>query len=128
MCIRDRIVDDHAGFRRILRDFLPSGRITECSDGLEALEVYGALKPDWVLMDIEMSGMDGLTATRYLLERHPEARIILISNYPAEGFSEIAKKLGSRGFVHKSHLEEIRLLMASFDLTDHSTSPPTTHP
>lgn len=105
------MVDDHAGFRRVLRDFLPEGRVTECSTGLEALSAYAAGEPDWVLMDIEMSDMDGLTATRQLLERFPNARVILVSHHQPEEFHQLAREIGCHGFVHKSRLEEVRRLI-----------------
>ncbi|MBL9171054.1 MAG: response regulator transcription factor [Verrucomicrobiales bacterium] len=114
--IKFLVVDDHAGFRKTLRAFLPSGSVTECGSGLEALVLYAAEQPDWVLMDIEMPVMDGLTATRELLARFPKARVILVSNHDGEEFHLKARELGSYGFVHKSHLEEVPRLIHSHDL------------
>ncbi len=102
------IVDDHAGFRRTLRAFLPAGVVTECSDGGEVLACYDAERPDWVLMDIEMAGMDGLTATRLLRQRFPDARVIIVSQHAEEEFQAAARKLGVRGFVRKERLAELR--------------------
>jgi DNA-binding NarL/FixJ family response regulator len=99
------IVDDHAGFRRTIRAFLPEGAVSECSDGREVLECYAIEHPDWVLMDVEMSGMDGLTATRQLKERFPEARVIIVTHHGEEEFRNAARELGTCGFVQKDHLE-----------------------
>lgn len=112
------IVDDHAGFRKTLRAFLPPGSIAECDSGLDALAAYETEQPDWVLMDIEMAGMDGLTATRQLLRRFPRARVILVSNYPEEAFRQVATELGSYGFVNKEHLNELRRLIDPTDFPD----------
>ena len=102
------IVDDHAEFRRTLRAFLPPDAvILECSDGEEALACYAGHQPDWVLMDIEMRGMDGFTAARRLKETFPEAHIIIISNHGEEEFRTEARDLGTAGFVHKAQLDEL---------------------
>jgi len=101
------IVDDNAGFRRTIRAFLPAGIITECEDGAAALACYQAERPDWVLMDIEMRGMDGFTATRRMKELYPEAHVIIISNHGEEEFRRAARESGCDRFVHKAHLEEL---------------------
>lgn len=107
------IVDDHAGFRRTIRAFLPEGVVTECGDGREVLECYAIEHPDWVLMDIEMSGVDGLTATRQLKEQFPEARVIFVSHHDEEDFGSAAREVGASGFVKKDHLEELRGIIAA---------------
>jgi DNA-binding NarL/FixJ family response regulator len=99
------IVDDHAAFRQTLRAFLPAGAVTECADGGTVLACYAAERPDWVLMDIEMAGTDGLSATRHLKARFPEARVIIVSNHAEAEFRRAAEQLGACGFVHKEHLE-----------------------
>lgn len=105
------ILDDHAGFRRTIRAFLPEGVVTECGDGREVLECYAIEHPDWVLMDIEMSGVDGLTATRQLKEQFPEARVIFVSHHGEEDFRVAARDPGAHGFVKKDHLAEISTII-----------------
>lgn len=111
--LRFLIVDDHAAFRQTIRAFLPEGAVSECSDGHEVLACYAAEHPDWVLMDIEMSGMDGLTATRQLRQRFPEARVIFVSHHDEEDFGSAAREVGASGFVKKEHLEELRGIIAA---------------
>ena len=110
------IVDDHAGFRQTIRAFLPEGVVAECSDGCEVLECYAIEHPDWVLMDIEMSGMDGLTAARQLKARFPEARVIIVSHHGEEEFRSAARDLGTCGFVQKEHLEELPAIIAAWKI------------
>ena len=105
------IVDDHAAFRKTIREFLPAGVVIECADGREVLDCYAAEHPDWVLMDIEMGSLDGLTATRQLKARFPEARVIIVSNHGEEEFRQAARDLGACGFVHKANLEDLSSLI-----------------
>src|SRR6185369_13341693 len=60
------IVDDHVAMRRLIGRVVSDmvSEIEECGDGAEALDAYHRCLPDWVLMDIEMHQVDGITATR----------------------------------------------------------------
>ena len=60
------IVDDHVAMRRLIGRVVSDmvSEIEECGDGAEALDAYHRCLPDWVLMDIEMDQVDGITATR----------------------------------------------------------------
>lgn len=108
------IVDDHAAFRQTLRAFLPAGAaaVVECGDSREAIGCYEALRPDWVLMDIEMPHLDGLAVTRQLLARFPQARVIIVSHHDEEEFRHAAREAGTCGFVHKAHLEDLHGVIA----------------
>ena len=106
-------MDDHAAFRRTIRPFLPAGTVVECADGCEAVAACAAERPDWVLMDIEMPGMDGLTATKELKKRFPETQIIIVTNHGEEEFRAAARELGALGLVLKEHLQELMPLIAA---------------
>ena len=114
------IVDDNAAMRRLMRLLTRdlAERIEECVDGGEALRAYeqhhfGAA--DWVFMDVEMSGMDGLTATRELRAAHPEARVIIVTKHNDENMRLAAFKNGACGFVPKENLLELRALVSATD-------------
>lgn len=109
------VVDDHAAFRQTLRAFLPAGLVTECGDGSEALACYERERPDWVLMDIELPGMDGLTVTRILKQRFPEARILIVTNHPGKDLRAVAVEVGACGFLAKENLSELRGLLRGVD-------------
>jgi two-component system response regulator DegU len=112
------IVDDNAAMRRLLRRLTSdlAERVEECADGAAALSAYeqhqfGA--GDWVLMDIEMAGLDGLTATRELSAAHPEARVIIVTKHNDEAMRAAAFKSGACGFVAKENLLELRALISA---------------
>lgn len=108
--LRVLIVDDNALIRRMIRDVLEDlpVEIAECADGDEALARYDAFDPDWVLMDIRMSRVDGITATAALCEAHPDARILMVSEHDQEDIRSAARRAGAAGYVHKRDLRELR--------------------
>lgn len=70
------IVDDSDDIRRMLRDVVAglADPIYECRDGAEACDAYAEHRPDWVLMDVSMTPMDGVTATQRITHAFPAAR------------------------------------------------------
>jgi two-component system response regulator DegU len=107
------IVDDHAETRRLTRFFLRDLRFEfeECADGADALDCYEAFRPDWILMDWEMKRMNGLTATRRIVEAHPKARILMVTQYDDEELRQAAAEAGASGFVLKDDLLSLRSLL-----------------
>lgn len=103
------IVDDHQEMRLLLRNILRkvSDDIVECRDGSEALPAYVAHRPDCVLMDVEMPGLDGLRATRAILAQFPDARIVIVTQHTDAGTRDAAKAAGATGFVGKDNLAEL---------------------
>ena len=71
--------------------------------GEEAVERAGALKPDLILMDVQMRGMNGIDATRNIHARWPQVRIILISAYGSES-QAYCREVGASGFLPKAEL------------------------
>lgn len=109
------VVDDHAPTRRWLRSTLSSvaGQMLEASDGTEALEVYFQQKPDWVVMDVQMRDMDGLTATRLIKRQFPEARILVVTSQAEEFAREAALDSGAVGFLCKDDLWKLEPILQS---------------
>ena len=104
--IRILIVDDHAILRMGLVSLLgtrPEVEVVgDASGGASALRKYAKLKPDVVIMDLVMPGMDGIETTKALLEREPGARVMILTTFgTSEGISR-ALEAGAKGAVLKS--------------------------
>ena len=85
--------------------------IEECSDGAEALAAYARCQPDWVLMDIEMSRMDGIAATREILLTFPSAKVVIVTRHDDEQLRAAARNAGACGYILKENLIAIRELL-----------------
>jgi two-component system, NarL family, response regulator LiaR len=103
--IRVLLVDDHAVVRKGLHALFarePGIEVVgEAEDGEQAVELHQRLQPDVVLMDLEMSGIGGVEATRRISERHPEARIVVLTSHAAEQDVLPALKAGAQGYLLK---------------------------
>ena len=104
------IVDDQRyarlGLALMIRKAPDLRVVAEAGDGQEALEILEGLNrstglPDVVLMDVDMPGADGLTATAALLERLPSARVLIVTTFGRPGFLRRAIRSGAHGFVVK---------------------------
>jgi two-component system chemotaxis response regulator CheY len=104
MAINVLIVDDLAFIKIALRDILEKSGfrvVGEASNGEEAITLYQDKRPDVVLMDITMPGMDGLTALRRIREIDPEARVIICSALGQQRLIVQAIQLGAKDFIVK---------------------------
>ncbi|HYE32985.1 MAG TPA: response regulator transcription factor [Methylomirabilota bacterium] len=103
------IADDHAPTRQWLRSRLSefAGEIHECADGADAVRQFSAHQHDWVLMDVEMLPMNGLTATDLIRKEWPEARIVVVSSHNEPWMREAAMAAGAHSFVQKDDLWRI---------------------
>jgi CheY-like chemotaxis protein len=107
------IVDDSDDMRRTMKALLAdlASQIHECSDGTSAVAAYREHRPDWVLMDIEMNDVDGITATREIMSADPLAKVIMVTNYAESELREAARSAGAIAYVLKDDLLElVRLL------------------
>lgn len=109
------IVDDNPEMRRLLRRVIGglASEITECDDGGGVLAAYHRAQPDWVLMDIGLKAVDGLTATRQLLIHWPHAQVLIVTNYNDDVLREAARAAGAVGYVLKEDLSVLRGLLAA---------------
>jgi len=109
------IVDDNAGIRRALRRSLEdtANEIRECTDGCDALDIYEEYRPDVVLMDVRMTVMDGLTATRQIRSSDPEAQVIIVTDYDDEDLRAAALKAGACNYVLKEELANLSEIVAA---------------
>jgi CheY-like chemotaxis protein len=107
------IVEDSLSVRQILKSVVAplAMEITECGDGGEALALYTSNRPDFVLMDVDLGEMDGITATRRIKANDPNAKIIIVTNYDENDLREAARKAGACGYVLKENLLEVLELL-----------------
>ena len=106
MSIQVLIVDDQAlvraGFRMILESEPEIEIVGEAEDGLQAVEASRELRPDVVLMDIRMPNLDGLEATRRILDTPGEApRILMLTTFDLDEYVYEALRAGASGFLLK---------------------------
>ena len=103
--IRVALVDDQALFRAGIRMLVDSQAdlevVGEASDGREALGVVRATRPDVVLMDIRMPGLDGLAATAELLRDDDPPRIVMLTTFDLDEAAARAIRQGASGFLLK---------------------------
>ena len=107
------VVDDDDAFRQRVHAFLAREAdmevVAEASDGEEAITKAQELKPDVVLMDVRMPGLNGVSATRKLREEMPEVKVIMLSVFDLPEYREAAMVSGASGYVVKKSMIEALL-------------------
>jgi DNA-binding NarL/FixJ family response regulator len=103
------VVDDQAPFRlaakAVLRRMEGFELVGEAENGVEAITLAHELRPDLVLMDINMPEMGGIEATRMIKAELPDTVVILCSTYGVGDLPPEAATSGARAYVHKEQLE-----------------------
>ena len=103
--IRVVVVDDHVLFRQGLTALLGAARDTEvvgqAGTGTEAVDVVERVIPDVVLMDVQMPDMNGIDATRRVLARHPDVRVVMLTMLEDDDSLFAAMCAGARGYLLK---------------------------
>lgn len=102
--VRVLVVDDDPLARRVVRDALQSAGIivvAEATDGRDAISLALHYRPDVVVMDVVMPGMDGITAMQKIHERAPEIRVVMLSTAAEEDAGLLAVRLGASGYLTK---------------------------
>ena len=104
--IRILLVDDHAVVRSGLSKFLMVNKdfelVGEAADGAEAIQMVSLHKPDVVLMDLVMPGMDGVTATREIRQKYPKTRVIVLTSFAEQNMIQGALQAGATSYIQKN--------------------------
>ena len=99
------LVDDHmlvrAGLKRVLEEAPDIDVVAEASNGTQALAEFTRVVPDVVILDISMPGMDGLETTKKMINKHPDARILILTVYPEDYYAARIIKAGALGYITK---------------------------
>ncbi|MEK8227093.1 response regulator transcription factor [Oerskovia sp. M15] len=97
------LVDDQAlvrmGFRLLLESAEGIEVVGEAGDGRTALDQVGALRPDVVVMDVRMPGVNGIDATRNIVQAHPGVRILVLTTFDLDEYAFAALRAGASGFL-----------------------------
>jgi len=129
------LVDDHAlvrrGFRRMLEDDPDLSVVAEASDGNEAVRLALELRPRVIVMDCAMPEMSGIDATRQILSKFPEAKILMLSMHSEETLVSQALEAGAHGYVLKNAMDldlvnAVKSIAAGMTVLDPQVSRPDT--
>lgn len=105
MATRLVLVDDHQIFREGLRSLLAKEMdiqvVGEAEDGRDAIRLCSELRPDAVVMDVSMQGLNGIDATRELTTQHPEIRVIALSMHSDRRYVSDMLSAGASGYLLK---------------------------
>ncbi len=139
--IRILAVDDHPLFREGIAALIAQGPemilVDQASQGREAIEKYRAIKPDIVLLDLQLPDMDGIDVVTAIRQEFPQARVIILSTYGGDVRAQRALEAGAQAYMlkdspHQHMLETIRAVHSgqkriqaeiAKELALHSTDP-----
>ena len=103
------LVDDHSlvrrGFRRMLEDESDMEVVGEAGDGEESIKLAKQLHPQVVVMDCALPGLNGLQATRQIMEDSPETAVLMLSMHTESTWVRQAIEAGARGYVLKNAMD-----------------------
>ncbi|MBO6587364.1 MAG: response regulator transcription factor [Gracilimonas sp.] len=118
------IVDDHAAMRRLLGNILTLGykdfsngkhtlELVECESGEEAIEQFPKTRPDVILMDFQLTKMNGIEAAEAILQQDSSAKILFVTSYNSSSLRDKARHLSTLGFMSKNNLSDIMPMLSS---------------
>jgi DNA-binding NarL/FixJ family response regulator len=127
--IRVLIADDHAlvraGIRALLEKLPEVQVVAEASNGRDALHLVKTHQTDVVLMDIAMSGLNGLEATRHLVKEFPNIHVLVLSMHASEEYVWQALRAGAAGYLLKgAEPDELELAIKAVSSGETYLSPP----
>ncbi len=106
--MRILIVDDQKLERSVIHTLIQRAHdvevVGEARGGQEAIALTAQLTPDLVVMDIDLPDLDGLSAIPQIHDRHPSARVLILSRYLDDFLVQTAIRKGAKGFVSKSEM------------------------
>ena len=106
MSVRVLLVDDQPllrqGYRMVLSAQDDLEVVGEAADGAAAVRAAHTLRPDVALMDVRMPGMDGIEATRQIVQQTPDVRVIILTTFDVDQYAFSALRAGASGFLLKN--------------------------
>jgi len=99
------LADDHEINRRLIKRLLKEEEnlcvVGEAGNGLDAAQMVADLKPDILINDLSMPGLDGIEVTRRVRQSSPQTRVIVLSMWDPRRYAEVAKKAGAFTYMVK---------------------------
>lgn len=127
------LVDDHSlvrrGFRMLLEDDPEIKVVADASNGEEAIRLAGELRPNVIVMDCTMPGINGMEATARIREKYPEINVLMLSMHSEDTLIRRALEAGASGYILKSAAdlelpEAVRRVAAGEMVLDPRVAPP----
>ncbi len=111
------VVEDDKRIRKMILAMVGdiADKSFECENGSQAFAIYAEHLPDWVLMDLMMPELDGISATREIISSFPNAKIIIVTNIKSDAMQQTASNAGASGYVLKENLADIRRIITNQD-------------
>lgn len=108
------IVEDNETVRQMLFKLVSpfAETVYQCGDGKAAVELNRQFHPEWILMNIELREMDGLTAMRSIIAESPETKILVVTNYDGKEMRQMSHEAGACGFIQKENLFDVRSFLS----------------
>lgn len=106
------LVEDNAKMRSFIKKIIQQHiktiqKIHECDNGEDAVKLYFEYHPDFVLMDIQLKNIDGLTATKMIRRTDPAAKVLIVTQYDDPEYRKIAEDMGVIDYVLKENLYDL---------------------
>jgi len=115
------LVDDHRLIRKAISTLLSNEdeihTVWEASNSTECFQLMEMAKPDIVLMDISLDGVDGISITRELIQKQPDLKVIILSMHLEENYIKQSVKAGAKGYILKNSPHE-DLIKAVFEVAN----------
>lgn len=107
------IAEDNSLMRKMIRSLVEefASEIVECADGAAAVSLYEKHLPAWVLMDVSMRPVDGLSATRAIIAGFQSARVVIVTDHDDAETRRCAFEAGASEFFGKDYLLPLRSLI-----------------
>ena len=108
------IVEDNSQVRKMICSFVEDfdKDVCECEDGDEAFAAFQKRRPEWVLMDLAMQRVNGLDATRRIVNAYPDAKIAIVTNHDDTDIRLAATNAGASAYIIKENLTDLCRLFA----------------